>query len=385
MDFELTEEQQMLQRTVKKLAEDKFAKKAFTWEKSGEFPWENLKVLADNGLTGMVFPEEDGGQGSDLLSAILAMEQVAMVCPHTADLMQATNFGAIRQFGMYAQPELKKRVLPQLLKGEKMISVGMSEPNAGSASTDLRTTARIEGDEVVINGSKIFNTNGNRCSYFVVWVRFGDSVKTSGAVLVEETSPGFSRGKTEYHMSGEEHCMLYFDDCRVPVENILVRENGFAKLFPVFNYERAGNASRALALGQSAFDRAVAYTKERQQFGRPICEFQAIQHMVAEMKIKLDAARLLIYRAACNADKGIMNSLETSIAKCYANQVAFEVAVDSQQLFGGYGYSTEYPMEYLVRRTRGWMISGGTIQIQKNVIAQQVFDMKFDQRRPRVK
>jgi len=385
MDFQLNEEQRLLQNMARKLAEEKFAPKAFTWEEKGEYPWENAKILADHGLTGITIPEEDGGQGGTLLDAILVMEQVGMVCPHTADAVQASNFGAIRQVSMYGQPELKKKVLPPLLRGEKIITAAMSEPNAGSASTDLQTKARIEGDQVVINGSKIFNSNGPHASYYVVWVRFGDTVRTSGAVLVDDQAPGFSRGKTERYMSGEDHCALYFDDCRVPVENILVGEDGFRKLFSVFNIERSGNAIRSLALAQSAFDRAVAHARERTQFGRPICEFQGLQWKVAEMKMKLDAARLLIYRAAVNAQSGAPSALETSVAKAYANQIAFEVANESLQIFGGYGYSTEYPMEYLVRRTRGWMIAGGTIEILKNKIAEEVFGLKFDQRRPRAK
>ena len=370
---------------ARNLAQKKFAEKAFTWDKTGEYPWENAKILAEQGLTGITIPVEDGGQGGSLFDAILVMEQIGMVCPHTADVVQATNFGAIRQIAKYGSPELKKRVLPSLLTGEKIITPAMSEPNAGSASTDLQTKARIEGNEVVINGSKIFNTNGSHASYYVVWVKFGDSVRTAGAVLVEAETPGFSRGKTETHMSGEQHCALYFDECRVPVENILVPEDGFNKLFTIFNIERTGNAIRSLALAQSAFDRAVEHAKQRIQFGRPIMEFQGLQWKFADMKIKLDAARLLLYRAAVNADCGAPSGSETAIAKAYANQIAFEVANDALQVFGGYGYSSEYPLEYIARRVRGWMIAGGSIEILKNKIAESIFDTKFSQRRPKAK
>jgi alkylation response protein AidB-like acyl-CoA dehydrogenase len=267
------------------------------------------------------------------------------------------------------------------LAGEKLISVAMSEPNAGSATTDLKTTAEIKGDKVIINGSKVFNTHGPYNSYYVVWVRFGKGVETSGAVLVERDAPGFTLGKTEYHMSGEEHCALHFEDCEIPVDNILVPENGFRKLFTMFNIERLGNATRALSLAQSAFDMAVQHAKEREQFGRPIAEFQGIQWKVAEMKMKLDAARLLLYRAATNAQTGAPKPIETSIAKAYANTAAFEVSHEALQIFGGYGYSTEYPLEYIFKRVRGWMIAGGTIEILKNSIASEVFETRFSQRK----
>lgn len=381
MDFQLTAEQVELQRWARDLAKEKFSEKAYTWVKRGEVPWENAKILSKHGLMGMTLPEEDGGQGMSLLEAIIVMEEIAKVCPNTADMFQAGNFGAIRQLAAYGSKELKQRVLPSLLAGEKLISVAMTEPNAGSATTDLRTKARIEGDKVIINGSKIFNTHGPHNSYYVVWVRFGEGVKTSGAVLVERGAPGFTVGKTETHMSGEEHCALYFENCEVPVENILISEDGFRRLFTMFNIERMGNAARSLALAQAAFDMAVQYAKEREQFGRPLAEFQGIQWKVAEMKIKLEAGRLLLYRAATNADKGAPSPLETAVAKAYINTSAFEVANEALQIFGGYGYSTEYPLEYIFKRIRGWMIAGGTPEILKNKIAEEVFGMKFSQRR----
>lgn len=381
MDFSLTKEQLELQQWARKFAKEKFSEKAYTWVKRGEIPWENAKILAEHGLMGMTLPEEDGGQGASLIDAIIVMEEIAKVCPNTADMFQVGNFGAIRQLAAYGSKELKARTLPHILRGEKLISVAMTEPNAGSATTDLQTKARIEGDKVIINGSKIFNTHGPHNSYYVVWVRFGDDVKSTGAVLVERGAPGFVVGKTETHMSGEEHCALYFDNCEVPVENILVREDGFRKLFTMFNVERAGNAARALALAQSAFDMAVEHAKERKQFGRPLCEFQGIQWKVAEMKMKLDAGRLLLYRAAVNADKGAPSPLETAIAKAYINTIAFEVAHEALQIFGGYGYSTEYPLEYIFKRVRGWMIAGGTPEMMKNKIAEEVFGRKFSQRK----
>jgi alkylation response protein AidB-like acyl-CoA dehydrogenase len=381
MDFQFNEEQMELQKWAREFAKEKFSEKAYTWTKNGEIPWENAKILAEHGLMGMTIEEEDGGQGMSMIDAMIVMEEIAKVCPSTADMFQVGNFGAIRQLARFGSKALKEKALKPILEGEKLISVAMSEPNAGSATTDLRTRARIEGDKVVINGSKIFNTHGPHNSFYVVWVRFGDSVSTSGAILIERDAPGFSVGKAETHMSGEVHCALYMEDCEVPVDNILVPEDGFRKLFTMFNIERLGNATRALSLAQAAFDMCVEHAKQREQFGRPLCEFQGLQWKVAEMKMKLDAARLLLYRAASNAEKGAPSPLETSMAKCYVNESAFEVAHQALQIFGGYGYSTDYPLEYIFRRVRGWMIAGGTPEMLKNKIAEEVFGRRFSQRK----
>jgi alkylation response protein AidB-like acyl-CoA dehydrogenase len=202
-------------------------------------------------------------------------------------------------------------------------------------------------------------------------------------VVVERETPGFSAGKMEKYMSGHQHCMHYFDNCRVPRENVVLEEDGFRKLFSLFNVERAGNAARSLALAQMAFDIAVEHAKTRIQFGRPICEFQGIQWKFADMKMKLDAARLLIYRAVVNADEGNLSPTECALAKAFTNDVAFWVAHEALQILGGYGYSTEFPMEYILRRVRGWMIGGGTVEIMKNRIAEGIFDRHFTQRPPK--
>lgn len=383
MDFQLSDEQQALQRMARGLAEKHFASQAFTWERTGEFPWENARILAEHGLLGILLPQADGGQGGTVFDAVLVLEQVAQVCPHTGDAIQATNFGPIRAVAAFGRPALKQKVLPPLLRGEKLITIGMSEPDAGSAVTDLRTRAELAGDEVVINGMKCFNSNGPHATFYLVYVRFGPGSKGIGAVVVERGAPGFTLGPPERFMSGELHCTLHFEDCRVPGENVLLAENGFRRMMQAFNVERIGNATRSLALGQAAFDRAVAHARERRQFGRPLMEFQGIQWKVAEMKIKLDAARLLLYRAAVNADRGFPSVLETSIAKAACNQAGFEVANEALQIFGGYGYSTQFPLEYLVRRTRGWMIAGGTLEIQKNRIAEEIFGRRFSQRPPK--
>ncbi len=381
MDFALTPEQRLLKDSVKRMAREQFGPDAFSWEDRQEYPWKNAEILAREGLTGITLPEEVGGHGSSLLDAVLVIEAVGEVCPHTADVVQATNFGAVKVVADLASDELKRRILPDILAGKAIITAAMTEPDAGSALTDLRTSAQIAGDKVILNGSKMFNSNGPHARFFLVWCRFGPSARDIGAVVVERGTPGFSTGKPERFMSGEQYCALYFNDCQVPAENIVTDRDGFRKQMATFNIERIGNTARSLALAQQAFDRAVDHAAERQQFGRPLSEFQGIQWKVAEMKMRLDAARLLLYRAACELDgQGRPSPMNTAIAKAYTNQIAFEVASDAMQVFGGYGYSHEFPMEYLFRRIRGWMIAGGSLEMQKNRIAEGVFGRKFSQR-----
>jgi alkylation response protein AidB-like acyl-CoA dehydrogenase len=380
VDFSLTTEQQALQESARKLAEARFAPKAFTWD---GFPWENAKVLAEYGFTGITIPAEDGGQGGTLMDAVLVMEAISQVCPNSGDAVQATNFGGIRQLAAFGSDRVKEEILPKLLAGEGLISAGMSEPEAGSALTQLTTTAEYDGDEVVLNGQKIWGSHAPELTHSVVWCRFGPRTRDIGCVVVPTDAPGFRKGPAETYMSGEHHGALYMDDCRVPREYVLEDSDALRKMFTIFGVERVGNAVRALALAQSAFDRAVEHAKTREQFGRPLCEFQGLQWKFADMRMKLDAARLLIYRAVSNADDGAPDPGEASIAKCFTNEIAFEVANDALQMFGATGYSTEYPMEYFVRRTRGWMIAGGSVEMMRNRIAEDIFGRRFSQRLPK--
>lgn len=377
MDFALSLEQQALQESARRLAESHFAAKAFSWK---GYPWENARKLAEAGLTGIAIPLKDGGQGGSLMDAVLVMEAISQVCPNSGDAVQATNFGAIRQLAAFGSERVKREVLPMLLAGDGLISAGMSEAEAGSAVTDLRTTAEYDGDEVVITGQKLWNSHGPEITHTVVWCRFGPSTKDIGCVLVPADAPGFERGPAQTYMSGEKHAALYFDGCRVPREYVLVDSDALRRMFTIFGIERIGNAVRALSLAQSAFDRAVEHAKMRRQFNRPLCDFQGLQWKFADMRVKLDAARLLVYRAVSNADQGAPSPAEASMAKLYANEIAFEVANDALQVFGAAGYSSDSPMPYLVERTRGWMIAGGSVEILRNRIAEDVFGRRFSQR-----
>jgi len=271
-------------------------------------------------------------------------------------------------------------VLAKLLSGEALIAVAMTEPDAGSAVTDLRTTATPDGDGYRINGSKIFTSHGPEADYFLAYVRFGPGVGGIGSVLIERSADGFSAGQPTGFMSGDEWTPLFFDNLYVGPENVLLGKGGFKKQIAGFNVERMGNAARSLSLGQFAFDTAREHALTRKQFGRPLCEFQGLQWKFADMKMQLDAARLLLYRAATNADNGISDANETAIAKAYCNRAGFDAANEAMQILGGAGYSQDSLVEYCFRRTRGWMIAGGSIEILKNRIAEGIFDRRFSQR-----
>lgn len=380
MFAELTEEQRGLVDSVSRFAEAELAPGALERAHSKEYPWDVAAKLADMGLLGITMREEDGGIGGTLMDAVLAIQTVAQYCPKSADVVQAGNFGPIRTFVEYATPEQKERWLSRLLRGEMLISLGMSEPDAGSAVTELKTNAKEDGDHFILNGSKVFSTHSPEAELFLIYCRFGPGLNGIGSVLVERGTPGFTIGQPAGFMSGEEWCPLYFEDCRIPKSNVLLGPGGFKKQISGFNVERLGNSSRALALGRYSFNVARQHAQDRKQFGRALCEFQGIQWKFAEMAMKLESAQMFLYRAA-NVPNGTLPSAnDTAMAKLACNLAGWEVSNEALQVMGGYGYSTESLVEYCVKRTRGWMIAGGSIEMLKNRIAEHVFDRRFDQR-----
>jgi len=383
MDFHLSEEQRLFADSVRGFARRELADGALERAHEPGYAWDVAAKLAEQGLLGITVHEEDGGVGGTLMDAVIAIQELALVCPKSADVLQAGNFGAIRTFAEYASPEQKRRLLPDVLAGRALLGLGMSEPDAGSAVTDLKTSAREDGDHYVINGSKLFSTHSPDATHFLIYVRFGPGVRGIGSVLVERGTPGFEVGPPSSFMSGEQWSPLYFEDCRIHKDDVLLGPGGFKKQISGFNVERIGNASRALGLGRHAFELAREHTSTRMQFGRPLCEFQGLQWKFAEMTTKLDSAQLLLYRAAVNADKGLPSAYETSVAKLACNTAGFECANEAMQMMGAYGFSTESLVEYCVKRTRGWMIAGGSIEILKNRIAEEVFERRFSQRPPR--
>lgn len=381
MDFSLSPDQVAFQDTVRAFARRELEADALKRAHSEAFPRDVAGKMAAAGLLGITIPEADGGQGGSLMDAVLAIEQVALVCPRSADLIQEGNFGAIRVLARFATQDQKQRFLAPVLRGEEIIAVAMTEPDAGSATTDLATSARPDGAGFRVSGSKVFpNPHADQ---YLVYVRYGPGVGGIGSVMIRRGAPGFTIGKTSKFMSGAHWAPLYFENVYVPPEDVLLGPGGFKKQMEGFNAERVGNAARSLAFGRYCFNAARDYAATRRQFGRLLCEFQGLQWKFAEMKVKLDAAQLLLYRAASNADKGFPAPDETTVAKLACNQTGFEVANESLQIMGGLGYTQETLVEYCLRRTRGWMIAGGSIEMMKNRLAESIFERRFSQRPPR--
>jgi len=380
MDFSLGEEQRAFRDSVRGFAQKHLAAGALARAHDPAHPFDVARLMARQGLLGITMPEADGGQGGSLMDAVLAIESVASACPRSADVVQAGNFGPVRVLAEFGTAAQKERYLAPILAGETVMCLGMSEPEAGSAVTDLRTTATADGDGYRVSGSKVFSTHGPYASVILAYVRFGPGVEGIGSVLIEPGWPGVSFGKRSRFMSGEEWVQIYFEDVRVPRTHVLLGPGGFKRQIAGFNVERIGNTARSLALGRYCYEAAREWALTRHQFGRPLAEFQGLQWKFADMKTKLDAGELLLYRAAANADRGMPSAQETAIAKAFCNQAGFEIANEALQVMGGTGYSQEVLVEYCLRRCRGWMIAGGSIEMMKNRIAEGIFERSFRQR-----
>ena len=380
MNFQLTPEQTEFRDAVARFADKHLRAGARERAHNPDYPWDVARLMAAQGLLGITMREEDGGQGGSLMDAVLAIEAVAAVCPRSADVIQAGSFGPVRVYAEYGTPMQKERYLTRILKGEGVISVGMTEPEAGSAVTDLKTTATPDGDGYRVNGSKVFSTHAPYADVLLVYVRYAPGVSGIGSVLIDTKAEGVRFGQRSTFMSGEEWAQIYFDNVWVAPEMVVLKEGGFKKQIAGFNVERIGNTSRSLALGRYAYEEARQWAMQRKQFGRLLCEFQGLQWKFADMKMKLDAGQMLLYRAAANADRGFPSAEETAIAKAYCNQAGFEIASEALQVMGGMGYSQESLVEYCMRRCRGWMIAGGSVEILKNRIAEGVFERTFSQR-----
>ena len=385
MDFSLSTEQQMLQETARRFAQTELPTHATDIENNNAPP--NLvlrKRFAEMGFMGINLPSAYGGAGLGHFEAVLILEELAKISVAVAFPVFEASFGPALAIAHFAPKALQQRILPQVCSGEMVVAVSMSEPNAGTALTDLKTRGKLSGDKIILNGSKRWCSGGGHADAYVVYCRLSNDpgAKGIGAVLLEKGTQGFTFGAPESHMGwrGIASADMFFDNVEVPVENIIVPAGGFKKLMEAFDLERCGNTTMSLACGQSAFDYALDYVQEREQFGKPIIEFQAVQLQIAQMKMKLDAARLLLYRAVNNAEQSLPSIADSSIAKCYANEIAREVASAAVQLMGGYGYSKSYPMEQKMRDAWGWGIAGGSIDIQKVNIAAALAGKRFNQR-----
>jgi butyryl-CoA dehydrogenase len=294
-------------------------------------------------------------------------------------------FGPILAIAHFGPEPLKRRLIPAVCAGDLVVAVSMSEPGAGSALTDLATRATVTTDGITLNGQKRWCSGAGHAGGYLVYCRLSDDpgAKGIGAVYVEKDARGLSFGKREQLMGfrGIPGADMFFDHVQVPRENVVVGAGGFRRLMEAFDLERCGNSTMCLGLAQGALDFALDYVQQRRQFGKPIVDFQAVQIKLAEMAMKVEAARLLIYQAVCNASAGLPSLRESSIAKCFANEISREVTGAALQLMGGYGYSKEFPIERRFRDAWGWGIAGGTIDMQKINIASSMIGRRFDQRR----
>ncbi len=377
MDFELNEEHRMVRDMVRDLARSEIAPRAAEVDKTESFPADNIQKMAELGLLGLPFPEDYGGGGGDYLGYAIAVEEIARACGSTALIYAAhvsLGCGPIYDFGTEEQ---KRKWLPRLCSGQGLAALGLTEPEAGSDAGATRTTAVRDGDSYVLNGSKMWITSGAIADVVTCTAKTDPQAGTRGisSFLVAKGTPGFVPGKNEPKMGlkGSVTSALSFENCRIPAKNLLGEEGaGFKQALITLDAGRISIGAMALGLAQAAFDEAVRYSKERVQFGQPIAKFQAIQWMISDMATEVDAARLMVYRAAAMKDAGLRFTKEAAMAKLYASEVAERAAFKALQTHGGYGYSREYPVERIYRDQRLCSIGEGTSEIQRLVIARQV-------------
>ena len=386
MNFALSLDQEELRSAAREFARAELPAIAVELERDNKPPSHDLiHRYAEMGFLGINVSSDLGGLGLGNIEALVVLEEFAKISSAVAFPIFESSVGPVRAIEHFAPDALRKRIVPAVCAGEMIVAVSMSEPDAGSALTDLKTRGVIRGDKVILNGTKRWCSGGGHADAYVVYCRLSDDpgAKAIGAVLVEKDAPGLSFGPNEQLMGfrGIPSSDLNFDDCEVPDGNVIVPAGGFRQLMEAFDLERCGNATMALGQASGALEDVSQYVQERKQFGKAIAEFQAVQLKLAEMHMKCEAARLLIWRAAANAEDGLPSVLNSSTGKCFANTIAREVTGDAMQLMGAYGYSKEFPMERRLRDSWGWGIAGGAIDIQKVNIAGAMLGRRFDQRR----
>ncbi len=374
MDYLLTEEQKMIKDLAHKIAEEKIRPVAAKYDISEEYPWEVLKVMAESDMFGLFIPEEYGGFATSVFNLCLATEEFSRACGGIAVCYAASALGTF-PIVLFGTDEQKKKYLPALASGKKVAAFAITEPEAGSDASGIKTVAKKVGDHYVLNGLKHFITNGGDAETYVV-IAMTDKTKGArgaSAFIVEKGTPGFTFGKKEdkFGIRASSTRELIFTDCKIPAENLLAKEGmGFIVTMRTFDMSRPGVAAQALGIAQGALELAVKYVRERVQFGKPISSFQGIQWMLADMATEVEAARGLVYATARMVDAGVKDvAKESAMAKMYASDVAMKVTVDALQLFGGYGYMKDYPIEKYVRDAKITQIYEGTNQVQRSIIA----------------
>ena len=374
MNFGLTREQELVRQMVREFAVNEVKPIAAEIDETERFPMENVKKMAELGMMGIPFPKELGGAGGDVLSYIITVEELSKVCGTTGVIVSAHTSLCASLLYENGTPSQKEKYLIPLAKGEKIGAFGLTEPGAGTDAAGQQTTAVLDGDNYILNGSKIFITNGGVADTFIVFAMTDKSQGTRGisAFIVEKDFPGFSIGKKEDKLGirASSTTELIFENCVVPKENLIGREGkGFGIAMKTLDGGRIGIAAQALGIAEGAYEEAVKYMKERKQFGRPLSAFQGLQWMIAEMETKIEAAKLLVYKAAWLKQNKLPYSVDAAKAKLFAAEVAMDVTTKAVQIHGGYGYTKEYPVERMMRDAKITEIYEGTSEVQKMVIA----------------
>ena len=374
MNFGLTREQELVRQMVKEFAVNEVKLIAAEIDETERFPMENVKKMAELGMMGIPFPKELGGAGGDVLSYIITVEELSKVCGTTGVIVSAHTSLCASLLYENGTPSQKEKYLIPLAKGEKIGAFGLTEPGAGTDAAGQQTTAVLDGDNYILNGSKIFITNGGVADTFIVFAMTDKSQGTRGisAFIVEKDFPGFSIGKKEDKLGirASSTTELIFENCVVPKENLIGKEGkGFGIAMKTLDGGRIGIAAQALGIAEGAYEEAVKYMKERKQFGRPLSAFQGLQWMIAEMETKIEAAKLLVYKAAWLKQNKLPYSVDAAKAKLFAAEVAMDVTTKAVQIHGGYGYTKEYPVERMMRDAKITEIYEGTSEVQKMVIA----------------
>jgi len=374
MDFSLTKEQLMVRNVMKEFAENEVKPIAAEIDETKRFPRETVEKMAKYNMMGIPFPTEYGGAGGDDLAYVIAVEELSKCCATTGVILSAHTSLACWPIYKYGTEEQKQKYLVPLAKGEYLGAFALTEPNAGTDAASQQTSAVFDGENYILNGTKIFITNGGEADVYIVFAMTDKSKGNKGisAFIVEKGFKGFSIGKIEDKMGirASSTAELIFQDCVVPKENLLGNEGeGFKIAMSTLDGGRIGIAAQALGIAEGALDEAIKYVKERQQFGRPLAKFQGLQWMIADMATEIEAARYLVYRAAYNKSNGLPYNKEAAMAKLFASRCAMDVTTKCVQLFGGYGYTKEYPVERMMRDAKITEIYEGTSQVQQMVIA----------------
>ena len=377
MDFQLTEQQQLFKKTIKEFADKEIKPLASKIDKEEYFPWELYKKMGKLGLMGMTVPTQYGGAGIDRVSYMIALEEISRVCGSTGITVEAHNSLGVGHIYEKGTEEQRKKYLPHLLHGEAIAAWALTEPNAGSDAAGLQTTAVLDGDEWVLNGTKQFITSGDIATVTTVMAKTDKTLGAKGisAFIVEKDTPGFSAGQLEDKLGlrGSKTAELILEDCHVPKENLLGEKNlGFVGAMTILDRGRTAIGAMAVGIAQGALEESLAYAKQRVQFGKPIGKNQAIQWMLADMATSIDAARLLVMRAAFLEDQGLPFSMEASMAKLFASEIAMKATRDAIQIHGGHGYMRDLPLERFYRDVKLTQIGEGTSEVQRMVIAKRL-------------